>query len=120
MPFKNVPCGGHEYVEDIRTFTINFIINYYENSDIGYTLQIDVHYSEYLHPLHRDLPFLPEKNSIEKLFMSHNIISTRFKTWINSKKVHRVIKFKQCNWLEQYISLNTKCRTIKIYVNFFK
>ena len=56
--------------------------------------------------------------------MSHKIISTSFKTYINFQKVQRVIKFKQCKWLEQYISLNTKYRINakmsqrKKYVNF--
>ena len=39
----------------------NFLINYYENSDICYTLQIDVDYPEYSHPLHIDLPFFASK-----------------------------------------------------------
>ena len=42
-------------------FTTNFIINYDENSDVGYTLAAVVEYSQYLHPLDRDLLFFPEK-----------------------------------------------------------
>ena len=45
-------------------FTTNFIINYDENSDVGYTLAVGVEYSQYLHPSHRDLLFFPEKKKI--------------------------------------------------------
>ena len=63
-----------------------------KNSDIVYTLTVNINYPEYLHPLHRDLPFLPKKiviNQVTKcalLYMSQNIITTSFKIWINSKK----------------------------------
>ena len=50
------PYDGHKYVEDIATFTPKFIINYDENGDINYTLVFDVDFSEYLQPLHTDLP----------------------------------------------------------------
>ena len=52
------PYGGHEY-EDISIFTPNFIVNYDEDSDIGYTLLVDVGYPDHLHPLHKYLPFVP-------------------------------------------------------------
>lgn len=58
---KKLPYSGHEYAEDIWMFTTNFIINYDENSDVGYTLAAGVEYSQYLHPSHRDLLFFPEK-----------------------------------------------------------
>ena len=39
--------GRFDYVEDISVFTHDFIINYNENSDLGYTLIVDVNYPEY-------------------------------------------------------------------------
>ena len=50
--------------------TIGFTINYNEESDIGYTFMVDADYLLYLQPLHKVLPFLPEKrviNGINKL-----------------------------------------------------
>ena len=41
-------------------FTPAFIINYDKGSDSGYALIVYVYYPEYIQPLHKDLPFLPE------------------------------------------------------------
>ena len=48
-------------------FTANFVVNYDNESDIGYILIVDVDYPGYLKPLYRDLPFLPEKRVIIRL-----------------------------------------------------
>ena len=37
---------------------------------------------------------------IKKICTSDWIIKTNFKTWLNFKKVHFVVKFKQKRWLE--------------------
>ena len=46
------------------------------------------------------------------IFVIHSFrnIATNFKTWINSKKVDRAIKFKQSTWPKPDISLNIKYR----------
>ena len=41
--------------------------SYNEKSDEGYFLEVDVQYTEKLHELHDDLPFLPERMKIEKV-----------------------------------------------------
>lgn len=48
-----IPCGGFEYVEDILKFITDFTINSDKNSDFGYTLLVNVDYSEYLEPLYK-------------------------------------------------------------------
>ena len=69
-----------QFVEYLSMFTFEFILNYNEESDISYTLMVDGDYPVYcisciscimypvypvsLQPLHRDLPFLPEKRVI--------------------------------------------------------
>ena len=45
---------------------IRLIKNYDEDSDKGYILEVDVEYPKYLHNLHIDLPFLPERIKINK------------------------------------------------------
>lgn len=49
---------------------------------------------------------------IKKICTSDWIIKTNFKTWLNFKKVHFVVKFKQKRWLEQFISSSNYVRTI--------
>ena len=45
----------------------DFIKNYNKESDEGYFLEFDIHYTEKLHELHNDLPFLPERMKIKKV-----------------------------------------------------
>ena len=42
------------------------MMNYGEDSDKGYILDVDVKYPKRLHNLHCDLPFLPERMKINK------------------------------------------------------
>ena len=55
-----------EWLKGITIFTDVFIKNYNKDSEIGYTLvvnvELDVEYRYYLQPLHADIPFLPEKS----------------------------------------------------------
>ena len=50
-----------------KLLVIGFEKNYDENSGKGYFLEVDIEYPKKLFNLHRDLPFLPERNKIEKL-----------------------------------------------------
>ena len=79
-------------------FNEEFIKNYDEDSDKGYTLEVDVKYPKNFHALHEDLPFLPERMKIgkckklvcnlydKKTMFSHKIINTSLKSWFNIKE----------------------------------
>ena len=41
--------------------------NYNEVTEKGYLLEVNVQYTEKLHELHNDIPFLPERTKIEKV-----------------------------------------------------
>ena len=59
--------------EELSTFNEHFIKNYDENGNIGYFLEVDIDYLKELFNLHKDLPFLPESeevNKVEKLICS--------------------------------------------------
>ena len=43
-----------------------FIKNYDENSDKGYIFEVTIMYPEKLHGKHKDLPFLPDKEKVNK------------------------------------------------------
>ena len=57
---------GFKFFEYLSMFTFDFVMNYNEESNIGYTLMVDVEYPVYLQPLDRDLSFLPEKRVINR------------------------------------------------------
>ena len=65
---QKLPVDGFKWIEkdDLSKFDEKFIKNYDENSDKGYILEVDVEYSKNLHNLHSDLPFLPERMTINK------------------------------------------------------
>ena len=60
------PVNNFEWIENTSQFDEDFIKNYKEESDKGYFLEVVVQYTEKLHKLHNDLPFLPERMKIEK------------------------------------------------------
>ena len=55
---------GFEWVEQLSQFKEDFIKTYDENSNKGYFLGVDVEYPKYLHNLHSDILFLPERKKI--------------------------------------------------------
>ena len=74
-----------------------FIRNY--DDDKGYILEVDVGYPKYLHDLHCDVPFLPDRMKInncnkivcnlydkKELCYSYKSFKTSIKSWINTKK----------------------------------
>ena len=65
---QKLPADGFEWIkeDDLSKFNANFIKNYDENSNKGYIFEVDVEYPKYLHKLHSDLPFLPERMKINK------------------------------------------------------
>ena len=110
--------------------------NYDENSDKGYTLEVDKEYPKNLHTLHSDLPFLSERMKINKCTKlvctvqdkENYVIHIRaLKQALNHglilKKVHGVIEFRQDAWLKPYIDMNTELRKEaknEFEKNFFK
>ena len=64
--FQKLPVNGFEWVEELSQFNEDFIKNYDEDSNKGYFLEVDVEYLKHLFSLHSDLPFLPERNKIQK------------------------------------------------------
>ena len=65
---QKLPVDGFKWIEkyNLSKFDEKFIKDYFENSDKGYILEVDIEYPKNLHKLHRDLPFLPERMKINK------------------------------------------------------
>ena len=62
------PVGDFKWLE--KDIISNFIKDYDINSDKGYIFEVDVEYPKNLYKLHNDLPFLPGRMKINKLFCS--------------------------------------------------
>ena len=120
---KKLPVNGFKCENDLSRFNGNFIKNFNENSDVGYSLEVDIEYLKQLSSSHKDLPFLPERKKLEKLEKLVCSIEDKEKYVIHIralkqalnhgfllKDVHRVIKFNQEAWLNPYIDMNTKLR----------
>ena len=58
--------GDFKFKNNIQKFTKDFTKNSHEDSDKGYVFELAVEYPKYLHDLHSDLPFLPERMKINK------------------------------------------------------
>ena len=120
---EKLPVRDFKWLDNLSTFTEEFIKNYDENGDKGYILEVDVEYPEKLRSVHSDLPFLPERmkiNKCEKLVCNiHNkenyiihisSLKQALKHGLILSDAHKVIEFDQEAWLEPYIMMNTELR----------
>ena len=92
-------------------FNDDFIKNYYEDSDKGYILEVDVEYPKKLHNVHCNLPFLQERMKVnkcnklvcnlydEKIYVVHKrALNQALNHGLILNKVHKVIQFNQEAW----------------------
>lgn len=119
---RPLPYKDFKWVEPL---SLDFIMNYKEDSDIGYTLEVDLQYPKHLHDLHNDYPLAPERykpdgSDCEKLCgtfydKKDYIIDIRnlqfyLKKGMILKKVSRVVQYEQKRWLKEWIDKNTAYR----------
>ena len=115
--------NGFKWVKKLSGFNEIFIKNYNEHSDKEYFLQVDVDYPKKLFDLHKDLPFLPEREKVnktekliygtedkEKYVVHIKVLKQALNHGLVFRKVHRVIQFNIKDWLKPYIDMNTKLR----------
>ena len=121
---KKLPIDSFKWEQDLSMFTPDFIKNYDENSDIGYLFYVDITYPHDLRDKHSDLPFLPDRKTVNKVnklicseydksnYVVHILaLQLALKHALILKNVHNVISFRQAAWLEPYITMNTELRT---------
>lgn len=121
---KYLPLGDFEWIEQID---INIILSTSDTSCVGYILEVDLEYPQHLHDAHKDYPLCaesrkPPKSKYNKLLLTlydkcnYVVHYQMLKLLVNQglilKKVHKVLKFTQLDWLKPYIQLNTEQRTI--------
>ena len=120
-----------------------------ENSKIGYILEVDLVYPTELHDLHNDYPLCLEKfekyckdivdrydikvGGVKKLIPNLNDkirYPVQYKNliyylplWMKLAKIHKILKFKQKNWLKVFTDFNTEKRRLsndEFNENFYK
>ena len=64
---QQFPVNNFEWIKDTFQFNKYFIKIYNKEGDEGYSMEVDVQYSEKLSEINNDLPFLPERIKIESL-----------------------------------------------------
>ena len=131
-----IPYDEFGWLEKINEFDINSIN---EKSDTGYFLEVDLEYPDELHELHKNYPLAPEKLVVSSNMLSEYCRKIADKNQIkvgsvkklipnlanktkyalhyrnlqfirNETKIHRILKFKQSDWMKRYIDFNTEKR----------
>ena len=121
---QKLPVNNFGWIKDTSQFNEDYIKkNYNQESDEGYLLEVDAHYLEKLLGHYNDLPFLPERMTIEKVKKLVSNLHDKFeyvmhikklKEGLNNglvlKKINKLIKFNQNAWLKLYIDMNNDLR----------
>ena len=111
-----------------------------DKSPIRYILEVDLEYPDELHKLHNDFPLAPEKAAVSNNMLSnycktkyeikvgdvkklipnlgnktnyavhYRNLQLYLSLGMKLTKIHRVLKFKQSDWMKKYIDFNTKKR----------
>ncbi|XP_060873806.1 uncharacterized protein LOC132947517 [Metopolophium dirhodum] len=118
---QHMPYGDFKWVEP----KLDGLDALTPTSDIGRVYEVDISYPNELHDLHNDLPFLPENkippgSKVKKLMATlhskknyvihYRNLQQAIANGLIVEKVHRVLEFKQSDWLAKYIKLNTEMR----------
>ena len=101
--------NNFEWIEDTSQFNKDTMEKVMK---VIFLLEFDFQYLEKLYDLQNDLPFSPER--INVTHVTNVIHVTNLKQALNHglllKKVQRVIKFNQNDWLKPYVDMNTDLR----------
>lgn len=120
-----LPISNYEWESTDKLQNYNYFLNYPQNANYSYFLEVDIKYDKKLHDLHKELPFLAENicppgNNQTKLIL--NLYDKKkyvlhlphlklcVKHGLKIEKIHRALKFKQSNWLRTYIEFNLNKR----------
>ncbi|KAF0709819.1 Uncharacterized protein FWK35_00030838, partial [Aphis craccivora] len=127
---KHLPYGRFKWVKPIY-FNANIILKMKDNQKKGYLFEVDLIYPKELHTKHNDLPYCPENiidnQKLPKLFTTlydknnyvihYSNLQQALRAGLRLKKIHRVIEFRQSDWMKIYIDKNTELR--QMATNYF-
>ena len=122
---QKLPIHSFDWLTDkeIKNLFKVQVVQFWERTPC--ILEVDLEYPEELHDLHNDYPLCPERvecnHGVKKLVpnLRHkNNYVVHYKTlmqYLNLgmelKKIHRGVKFIECDFLKPYIDMNTNLRT---------
>lgn len=122
---NKLPTGDFVWQSQEILKDINYFINFPSEAKYSFFLECSFIYDKKLHNLHKELPFLAEsltppgsnqKKLILNLYDKNKYIlhlehlKLCVKHGLVLTKIHRALKFKQSNWLHDYISFNLEKR----------
>ena len=78
---QKIPVGNFKWIKkrDLPKTDKKFIKSYDVDSNVGFVLEVDVDYPKKLHKLHSDLPFLPQREVINKCSTLINTLRNKTK-----------------------------------------
>jgi hypothetical protein len=121
---NSLPLNGFEWCYDVTS--VDKILDMVKDPSIGCLLEVDLKYDRKLHDYHRDYPLCAEKRcppgskctkllltlyDKKKYIIHHRMLEFALQHGLKVEAIHRVLKFRQCAWLEPFIDLNTVQRT---------
>ena len=121
---KKFPISEFEFMPQSNINNFN-VMDITDEDDYGYILEVDLIYPNCIHNNHKDLPFAAEKcippggntkKFIANLYDKYNYIihyshlKECLKNGLILKKIHKILTFRQDNFLKKYIDLNTILR----------
>jgi hypothetical protein len=113
---------------EYQDFGYNELKNYIETLNRigkGCIFEVDLDYPKELHNEHNDFPLCPQNTKVnkqkfsklmntlydkEKYVIHYRNLLQVLEHGLKLKKIHRILTFKESNWMEKYINLNTKLR----------
>jgi hypothetical protein len=105
--------------EEISFYFENIELLFDFNSEYGYILEVDLDYPAELFDQHVDLPFAPEhyKEKLSPNFYNKKNYKLHYRNLelylrfgLKLVKIHKLLKFKQSQWLKEFIDFNTEIR----------
>lgn len=125
LPISNYSWCDQSIFTDVKQIE-QMILNTSDDAEIGYILEVDLKYPKELHDAHNDYPFccehmcMSDESKIKKLVLTlydksnyiihYRMLKLALKHKLELIKVHRILQFKQSNWLAKYIMFNSNER----------
>ena len=121
----SLPTDGFKWVDDVSMFTEEYIKSLTPDQAIGYFIEADIEYRDYLHEAHNSFPLGPEKITIEKDMLSdyQNNLAEKLGLKAGGEKVCLTLNDKKkyaCHYLQlkQMLEMGMKLKKVHRVLQF--